>query len=68
MQAHIHKGAKGKAGPIVVTLCVPCKNGQTGTARISAALLRAFNKHLLYVNIHTAKNPNGEIRGQLTRG
>lgn len=30
--------------------------------------LSAFKKHLLYVNVHTAKNPNGEIRGQLARG
>ena len=68
MQAHIHKGAKGVAGPVVVSLCTPCKNGQTGTATISAALLKDFAKHLLYVNVHTAKNPNGEIRGQLARG
>jgi CHRD domain-containing protein len=26
---------------------------------------QAFPKHLLYVNVHTAKNPAGEIRGQL---
>jgi hypothetical protein len=68
MQAHIHMGAKGKSGPVVVTLCVPCKNGQTGTSTISTALLKAFKKHLLYVNVHTAKNPNGEIRGQLAKG
>jgi hypothetical protein len=24
-----------------------------------------FTKGLLYVNVHAAKNPNGEIRGQL---
>lgn len=68
MQAHIHMAAKGKSGAIVVALCAPCKNGQTGTATISAALLKAFKKHLLYVNVHTAKNPNGEIRGQLAKG
>jgi CHRD domain len=68
MQAHIHKGATGVSGPVVVPLCAPCKNGQTGTATITTALLKDFTKHLLYVNVHTAKNPQGEIRGQLARG
>ena len=68
IQAHIHKAAKGKSGPIVVALCAPCKNGQTGTSTISSALMKDFSKHLLYVNVHTAKNPNGEIRGQLAKG
>jgi hypothetical protein len=36
----------------------------TGTATISAALLKKIEKHLTYVNVHTAKNPAGEIRGQ----
>jgi hypothetical protein len=40
----------------------------TGTATISTVALNDFKKHLLYVNVHTAKNPNGEIRGQLARG
>lgn len=66
--AHIHMAAKGKSGNVVVPLCGPCKSGQTGTAPISAALKSAFKKHLLYVNVHTAKNPNGEIRGQLAAG
>ncbi|SRR5713226_4433341 len=68
LQAHIHKGAKGVSGPIVVALCAPCKNGQTGTSTISSALMNAFKKHLLYVNVHTVKNPAGEIRGQLAKG
>jgi len=68
LQAHIHMARKGKSGAIVVPLCAPCTNGQKGTATISTALLADFQKHLLYVNVHTAKNPAGEIRGQLARG
>jgi CHRD domain len=63
--AHIHMGAMGKAGNVVVPLCGPCKNGQSGTATLTAAVLAAAGKHLLYVNVHTAKNPGGEIRGQV---
>jgi hypothetical protein len=69
--AHIHMGARGKSGNVVVPLCggAPvCRSGLTGTATLSSALVTAFKKHLLYVNVHTAKNPNGEIRGQLALG
>ncbi len=66
--AHIHLAAKGKAGPVVVPLCGPCSSGMTGTSMISASEVTAFKKHLLYVNVHTAKTPNGEIRGQLAAG
>jgi hypothetical protein len=66
--AHIHMAAKGKSGNIVVPLCGPCTNGQTGTSTLIASVLAAFKKHLLYVNVHTDKNPNGEIRGQLAQG
>ncbi len=63
--AHIHLGGMGKAGNVVVPLCGPCKSGMTGTATITPALMKDFTKHLLYVNVHTAKNAAGEIRGQL---
>jgi hypothetical protein len=66
--AHIHVGAAGKAGNVIVSLCTPCgaaTGSKSGTATISASLLKTIQKHGTYVNVHTAKNPNGEIRGQL---
>lgn len=63
--AHIHLGAMGVSGNVVVPLCGPCKSPRHGTATLSAALLKDLKVHKLYVNVHTAKNPNGEIRGQL---
>jgi len=66
--AHIHMAAMGASGPVVVPLCGPCKSGVKGTATLSAALLSALKTHKLYVNVHTAKNPNGEIRGQVAQG
>ena len=66
--AHIHMAAKGKAGNVVVPLCGPCNSGAAGTVTVTASEITAFKKHLLYVNVHTAKNPNGEIRGQLAVG
>jgi hypothetical protein len=74
--AHIHTGAKGKAGNVLVGLCgtaPACRSGVSGTISATATpawreLLTAFKRHLLYVNVHTAKNPSGEIRGQLGLG
>jgi NADH:ubiquinone oxidoreductase subunit F (NADH-binding) len=63
--AHIHMGAMGKAGNVVIPLCTPCRSGAHGKVTITAAVKRALAHHKLYVNVHTAKNPNGEIRGQL---
>lgn len=64
--AHIHIGAKGKAGNVLISLCSPCKSGAHGHAMLSPMVRRQLSKHLLYVNVHTSKNPNGEIRGQLS--
>jgi len=63
--AHIHVGRVGKAGPIAVALCGPCRNGQRGTAELNAATLAALAAGRGYVNIHTPKNPGGEVRGQI---
>jgi hypothetical protein len=63
--AHIHSGAMRKAGPVIVPLCGPCKSGASGSAKVSAAVAKALQSGGTYVNVHTSKNPNGEIRGQL---
>jgi len=64
--AHIHLGAKGKAGNVIVALCGPCKSPISGSAKITSAVIKEMNAGKTYVNVHTAKNPNGEIRGQVS--
>lgn len=66
MAAHIHMGKTGVAGPVLVPLCGPCKSGAHGSTSVSSAVKRALTHHKAYVNVHTAKNPNGEIRGQIS--
>jgi len=63
--AHIHVGRVGRAGPVLVALCGPCRNGQRGTANLTAAALAALEAGRGYVNVHTPKNAGGEIRGQI---
>jgi hypothetical protein len=64
--AHIHAGAAGKNGPVVVPFT---KDGDTYKAAAGAKLnpdqMKAFKAGELYFNVHSAANPNGEIRGQL---
>ena len=65
--AHIHRGAKGTNGPVIVPLD---KNGDTYSVPAGRKLTDEQMKDLkagnLYVNVHTAKNKGGEVRGQLT--
>lgn len=63
--AHIHIGRVGRAGRVAVALCGPCRNGQRATANLTAATLAALQAGRGYVNLHTPKNPGGEIRGQI---
>ncbi|MEX2211127.1 MAG: CHRD domain-containing protein [Gaiellaceae bacterium] len=65
--AHIHMAPKGTAGDVIVALCGPCKNGQKGTATVDVATVDALLTGNAYVNVHTAANPDGEIRGQIKK-
>jgi hypothetical protein len=64
--AHIHRGAKGQNGPVIVPLT---KSGDTYTApagaKLSDADLQAYKNGDLYVNVHSAAHKGGEIRDQL---
>ena len=63
--AHIHRGQRGRPGPVIVPLCAPCRSGVRGRATVDASVLGALEAGRTYVNVHTRRNPAGEIRGQL---
>jgi hypothetical protein len=69
IDAHIHQAAAGVSGGVVIGLTLSA-DGTTATippnTTLSPALLTALEAGNLYFNIHTAANPAGEIRGQIT--
>lgn len=78
--AHFHSGARGVAGPISKTITQAFRSSNpnrtagtiqgTWTASDSELLNEKNIRELLagnqYINIHTQKYPDGEIRGQVT--
>lgn len=65
--AHIHKGAAGVAGGVVVALAPPATGMSEGCAPLAADALADIVAHPAdyYVNVHTAAFPKGAMRGQL---
>jgi len=66
--AHVHLGKRGRAGPVSLALCGPCRSGAHGSVKTRAGTVQALLTGSAYVNVHTARNPPGEIRGQIRAG
>jgi hypothetical protein len=72
--AHIHQGAKGQTGDIVVptdqSSFEPPRPTSSGCSAVPAALSMELrqNPSNYYVNVHNKPYPEGAIRGQLREG
>lgn len=65
--AHIHIGAAGVAGGVVLGLSAPTDGDSEGCETVPRSLADAIRKSpaSYYVNVHNAAYPAGAVRGQL---
>lgn len=63
--AHLHKGVAGTNGAVVQNLTADVMGNRINAMVDPSMYLAALKGDSLYINIHTAANPNGEVRGQL---
>jgi hypothetical protein len=66
--AHIHMGAAGTAGPVVIPFNTPTHGFTIGCGPAPLTLVQSIidNPSGFYTNVHDAQFPAGAIRGQLT--
>lgn len=66
--AHLHGPAEpGQNAGVVVPLQAPLTSPIKGKATLDDKQVDELTSGKLYVNLHTAQNPNGELRGQVLK-
>lgn len=64
--AHIHKGAAGVNGAVLIGLCANAADfGIPKMVQLDEATAIAVKNEVLYTNVHTNTHPDGLIRGQI---
>jgi CHRD domain len=65
--SHIHEGAAGTNGPVIVPFTKTGDNtfAAPADAKLTEAQYASYKAGNLYVNVHSSKNPGGEVRAQL---
>ena len=68
MAAHFHGPAEaGKNAGVAVAIPNAGSSPAEGSATLTDAQAADFEAGKYYINVHTAANPGGEIRGQVTK-
>jgi len=65
--AHFHSGEAGKNGGVAVPIAGADKGSFEGSATLTDDQAAELMAGKWYVNVHTAANKGGEVRGQVTK-